>query len=51
LHLIGKQIDLEDGPARHNLWMNCEKARLLGVDFPSVEDGLKACAIDHQLIK
>ena len=51
LHLIGKQIDLEDGPARHNLWMNCEKARLLGVDFPSVEDGLKACAVDHQLIK
>lgn len=51
LHLIGKNIQLEDAPPRHNLWMNCEKARLLGVDFPSVEDGLKACAIDHQLIK
>ena len=51
LALLGKDIPLEDAPPRHNLWMNCEKARLLGVDFPSVEDGLKACAIDHQLIK
>ena len=51
LALIGKNVRLEDGPPRHNLWMNCEKARLLGVDFPSVEEGLKAYAIDHQLIK
>jgi dTDP-4-dehydrorhamnose reductase len=51
LNLLGKDVKLEDAPPRQNLWMNCEKARLLGVDFPSVEEGLQACAVDHQLIK
>lgn len=51
LRRIGKQIRLEDGPPRHNLWMNCEKARALGVDFPSVEQSLLDCARDHGLVK
>ena len=51
LALIGKTIRLEDAPPRHNLWMNCEKARTFGVSFRCVEDGLKACAQDHQLLK
>jgi len=51
LALIGKRIRLEDGPPRHNLWMNCEKARKHGVVFRSVEDGLKACAQDYGLLK
>ena len=50
LAAIGKSISVEDAPPRHNLWMNCEKARRLGVDFLIVEDGLKACARDYGLI-
>ena len=51
LSLIGKNVRLEDGPPRHNLWMNCEKARKHGVVFRSVEDGLRACAGDYGLLK
>ena len=50
LALLGKNIRLEDAPPRHNLWMNCEKARKLGVDFRSVEQGLIACAKDYDLL-
>ena len=50
IELIGKNIRLEDAPPRHNLWMNCEKARKLGVDFKRVEDGLKSCAKDYNLL-
>ncbi len=49
--LIGKNIVVEDVPPRHNLWMNCEKARKYGVTFSSVEDGLKKCAEDYCLCK
>ena len=51
LAYLGKEIPLTDGPARHNLWMNCEKARKQGVIFQSVEDGLRACARDYGLVK
>ncbi len=51
LALIGKNIRLEDEPPRHNLWMNCEKARKHGVEFRSVEGGLIACAGDYGLLK
>ena len=51
LRLIGKDIRLEDALPRHNLWMNCDKAKKHGVVFQSVENGLKQCykdyAIDH----
>lgn len=50
LAAIGKTIRLEDAPPRHNLWMDCTKARRLGVEFLSVEDGLKACAKDYGLL-
>ena len=50
LAAIGKNVKVDDAPPRHNLWMNCEKARKLGVDFLSVEDGLKACAKDYGLL-
>lgn len=46
LALLRKNVRLEDAPPRHNLWMNCGKARQLGVNFSSVEDGLKRCAAD-----
>lgn len=51
LALLDKDIRLEDIPPQHNLWMNCEKARKLGVDFPTVEQGLKECARDYHLMK
>ena len=50
INLIGKDIKLEDRLPGHNLWMNCEKARKYGVEFSSVEDGLKKCAQDYNLI-
>lgn len=50
INLIGKDIKLEDRLPGHNLWMNCEKARRYGVEFSSVEDGLKKCAQDYNLI-
>ena len=50
LAVIGKNIKLEDAPPRHNLWMNCEKARKHGVVFQRVEDSLVQCARDHGLL-
>mgnify|MGYP003295117948 CR=1 FL=1 len=51
LSLIQKDITVEDATPRHNLWMNCEKARNYGVIFSSVEDGLKKCAEDYNLLR
>ena len=47
---LGKDIRLEDAPPRHNLWMNCEKARKFGVEFQRVEDALRACANDYKFL-
>ena len=47
---LGRTLTVEDAPPRHNLWMNCQKAREFGVTFRSVEDGLIACAKDYGLI-
>ena len=51
LSFIGKHIPVEDAPGGHNLWMNCEKARKYGVEFSTVEEGLKLCAKDYGLVK
>ena len=51
LTLIGKEIVLEDAPPKHNLWTNCEKARKYGMTFRNVEEGLKACAKDYNLLR
>lgn len=48
LNAMGKDVKVEDAPPRHNLWMNCEKARKYGVEFSSVEDGLIKCAKDYK---
>ena len=48
LAYIKKDIKIIDTPSRQNLWMNCDKARKFGVDFSSVEDGLKRCARDYK---
>lgn len=50
LSLLCKSTPLEDAPPSHNLWMNCEKARRLGVAFRSVEDALAECARDAGLL-
>ena len=50
LAAIGKDIKLEDAPPRHNLWMNCQKARAFGVEFKSVEEALVDCAKDYGLL-
>lgn len=50
LALLGKDTHVQDAPPRHNLWMDCSKARALGVNFQRVEMGLKQCAADYGLI-
>lgn len=50
IELLGKKLRLEDAPERHNLWMNCDKARKYGVEFSSVTDGLIKCAKDYKWI-
>lgn len=48
--LLGKNISVQDAPARHNLWMNCSKAKKYGVVFSEVSAALAQCAADYQLI-
>ena len=50
LAIIGKNIIIEDVTPTHNLWINCEKARKHDIAFHSVEDGLKKCAEDYNLL-
>jgi len=50
LTLTGKNIPLLDAAPRHNLWMDCEKARKYGVRFSTVEEGLAKCAKDYGMI-
>ena len=51
LKLLGKTVQVEDAPPRHNLWMNCEKARKFGVTFQRVEDALQTCAKDYGFLR
>jgi len=46
--LLGKEVEIQDAPPRHNLWMNCGKARKYGVEFSDVLDGLKRCLYDYK---
>ena len=47
--VIGRQTTVEDAPPQHNLWMNCGKAKRHGVNFSTVEDALKRCAMEYGL--
>ena len=49
LQLLGKDVQLQDALPRHNLWMNCEKARKYGIEFSEVSDGLKRCLNDYKM--
>lgn len=46
---LGLPVVLHDSGARHNLWMDCAKARALGVDFSTTTDGLRRCIADYAL--
>ncbi len=48
LTYMGKKIKIQKTGKSHNLWMNCQKARAFGVDFSTVEDGLKKCLDDYR---
>lgn len=50
LALIGKNVTLQDAEPRHNLWMNCEKLKQHAISFNTVENALKNCAKDYNLI-
>jgi len=43
---LGRNIKVNDAAPRHNLWMDCGKAKRYGIAFSTVEDGLKRCAED-----
>ena len=48
--LLGKNLVVEDAPPRHNLWMNCGKAKNYGVVFSDVLTGLTRCLRDFGMI-
>lgn len=50
LRQMGKDTPVLDCEPRHNLWMDCTKAKNLGVQFSSVSEGLVRCAQDYSLM-
>ena len=50
IELLGKKILLKDAPPKHNLWMNCGKAKNYGVCFSDVLTGLTRCLRDYGII-
>lgn len=50
LKALGKKVTLRDIPSRHNLWMNCAKAKKHGVQFSTVTDALRLCMQDNGLL-
>lgn len=46
LDFLGKDNPLGDCPGRHNIWVNCQKARNYGVVFSDAVDALKKCYSD-----
>lgn len=51
ISILKKDILVEDAPIRHNLWMNCEKAKRYGIEFSEVLTGLIRCAKDYKIIE
>ena len=51
---LKKTLDLpvciKEGPAQHNLWMDCSRLKGHGIRFRSTVDGLKQCAEDYGLL-
>ena len=42
-------VDLRDAGERHNLWMDCAKAKAHGICFSSTPEGLRQCIADYGL--
>ena len=49
LEILKVDLPIKDVPARHNLWMDCSKARRGGVMISDVMDGLRKCIEDYHL--
>lgn len=47
---LRKDLEIRKEAPRHDLFMNCDKARKYGVEFSEVFDGLKKCVQDYGLI-
>ena len=50
VEFLGKKLVVEDAPPKHNLWMNCGKARYYGVTFSDVLAGLTKCLRDYEIL-
>lgn len=48
LKLIGSDKKVQDAPERHNLWMDCRKAKKYGLVFSDVMIGLENCLRDYE---
>lgn len=48
--LLGKDTLVHDAPARHNLWMNCGKAKRHGIAFSDAMTGLVKCVTDYGIL-
>lgn len=48
-HRADELVRALDGEARHNLWMDCAKARAAGVCFDSTAEGIARCVRDYSL--
>ena len=42
-------VHIEDAGDRHNLWMDCARARAAGIVFPGTLQGLEKCIADYDL--
>ena len=51
LELIGSADKVQDAPERHNLWMDCSKAKKFGLEFSDVMTGLENCWRDYEASK
>ena len=40
---LGKDTPVTDAPARHNLWLNCEKLNRFGISFSEAQDDVLCC--------
>lgn len=48
--LLGMEILVRDAPARHNLWMDCGKAKRYGISFSDAMAGLIKCVTDYGML-
>ena len=49
LKALRSDIRLLDAPARHNLWVDCSKAKKFGIVFRDIPEALLQCAEDHHI--